>query len=92
MAAKTIGRRVVSVAPASAGALNQLAQVHLPVAEVPEMFSPLVAAIPGSLFAAYRADAIGEPFFRGFGGGRSTEGGGGISRIRTSDILEHGQS
>jgi glucosamine--fructose-6-phosphate aminotransferase (isomerizing) len=51
------------------------------------MFSPLIAAIPGELFAAYRAEVIQEPFFRGFTGGRSTEGGGGISRIRNSDIL-----
>jgi glucosamine--fructose-6-phosphate aminotransferase (isomerizing) len=29
---------------------------------------------------------IGEPFFRAFGGGRSIEGGGGISRIRTSEM------
>ncbi len=51
------------------------------------MFSPLVATIPGELFAAYRAEAIGEPFFRSFGGGRSQSGGGGISRIRTSELL-----
>ena len=51
------------------------------------MFSPLVACIPGMLFAAHRADVMGEPFFRAFGGGRDVSGGGGISRIRTSEIL-----
>jgi glucosamine--fructose-6-phosphate aminotransferase (isomerizing) len=30
---------------------------------------------------------LGEPYFRGFGGGRSIEGGGGISRIRTSELV-----
>jgi len=52
-----------------------------------EMFAPVISAIPGSLFAAYRADVIGEPFFRNFTGGRSQEGGGGISRIRTSETI-----
>ncbi len=44
--------------------------------------------IPGELFSAYRAAALGEPFFRNFGGGRDPEGGGGISRIRTSEYWE----
>lgn len=88
-AAKTIGRRVVAVAPASATFLHQTADRSLPLAEgVREMFSPIVAIVPGALFAAYRSDVVHEPFFRDFGGGRSTEGGGGISRIRTSELLE----
>jgi len=53
-----------------------------------EMFSPLVACIPGTLFAAHRAELIGEPFFRAFGGERDAAGGGGISRIRTSEMVE----
>lgn len=52
-----------------------------------ECFSPLVACLPGLLFAAYRAGVAGEQYFRAFGGGRSAEGGGGISRIRTSHRL-----
>ncbi|WP_322806817.1 SIS domain-containing protein [Thermanaerothrix sp.] len=87
-AAKTIGRRVVAIAPNKAAELVGLSQRHLPIAEVPELLSPVVAAIPGELVAAYRSEVIGEPFFRGFGGGRSIEGGGGISRIRTSDTWE----
>lgn len=87
-AAKTIGRRVVAIAPDEATALVELADSHLPIASVPEVLSPVVAAIPGELFAAYRAEAIGETFFRGFSGGRSIEGGGGISRIRTSETWE----
>jgi glucosamine--fructose-6-phosphate aminotransferase (isomerizing) len=88
VAAKTVGRRVIAVAPASAEALHETAEQSLTLGEgVREMFSPLVATIPGELFAAYRAEAIGEPFFRSFGGGRSQSGGGGISRIRTSELL-----
>jgi hypothetical protein len=52
------------------------------------MFSPLVACLPGMIFAAVRAERIGEPYFRGFQGGRSKIGGGGISRIRTSALME----
>jgi glucosamine--fructose-6-phosphate aminotransferase (isomerizing) len=88
-AAKTLGRRVVAVAPASATFLHKTAYRSLPLTEgVREMFSPIVATVPGELFAAYRSEVVHEPFFRNFGGGRSTEGGGGISRIRTSDLLE----
>jgi glucosamine--fructose-6-phosphate aminotransferase (isomerizing) len=38
------------------------------------------------LFAAHRADVLGEPLFHTFGGGRDVSGGGGISRIRTSEL------
>lgn len=86
VAARQVGRRVAAVVPASASSITASANSVMPLAEgVREMFAPVISAIPGSLFAAYRSDAIGEPFFRNFTGGRSTEGGGGISRIRTSD-------
>ena len=89
VAAKAIGRRVVAVCPQSAAGVRESAARVLPLADgVREMFSPLIASIPGELFAAHRADVIGEPFFRNFGGGRSDEGGGGISRIRTSETWE----
>jgi glucosamine--fructose-6-phosphate aminotransferase (isomerizing) len=84
VAAKTIGRRVVIVAPEGLSGLPDLTGLYF--APVREMFSPLVACIPGMLFAAHRADVTGEPFFRAFGGGRDVAGGGGISRIRTSDL------
>jgi glucosamine--fructose-6-phosphate aminotransferase (isomerizing) len=85
VAAKAIGRRVVAVAPASVSALREAAAQMLPLAEgVPEMFSPLIAAIPGELFAAYRAEVLGEPFFRAPGGGRAE----GLNRIRTSEMWE----
>lgn len=90
-AARHIGRRVAIIAPAN----SQLAQTPdkdalLPVAgPVREAFSPPLTCLPGVLFAAYRAQVIGEPYFRAFGGGRSIEGGGGISRIRDSEQIGH---
>jgi glutamine---fructose-6-phosphate transaminase (isomerizing) len=91
VAAKQIGRRVVAVAPKSAAALHEAAGTSLLLADVPEMFSPLLSCIPAGLFSAYRAGLIDEPFFRNFEGGRNIEGGGGISRIQTSDMLEEWQ-
>jgi glucosamine--fructose-6-phosphate aminotransferase (isomerizing) len=82
VAMQAIGRQVIEVAPATAEALPDL-----PFAPMPEVYTPLVACIPVMLFAAHRAALLGEPYFRGFGGGRSIEGGGGISRIRTSELV-----
>lgn len=89
-AAAAIGRRVAAIAPAGS-ALSKSADVGaaLPVAPgAPEAFSPMLTCLPGILFAAYRAQVINEPYFRDFGGGRSVEGGGGISRIRSSAQLD----
>jgi glucosamine--fructose-6-phosphate aminotransferase (isomerizing) len=89
VAAKALGRRVVAVTPTTTPGLPNVAARTLPFASgVREMFTPIISAIPCELFAAHRSDVIGEPFFRAFGGGRSIEGGGGISRIRTSEMLE----
>lgn len=92
VAAKALGRRVAAVAPMNASELISVADRHLPFVKVPEVFSPLVSIIPGSLFAAYRSDHLGEPYFRAFKGGRDIQGGGGISRIRTSDMWERWHS
>jgi glucosamine--fructose-6-phosphate aminotransferase (isomerizing) len=76
---------VAAIAPASAAVLRGAAARLLPLAEgVPEMFSPVVAAIPGALVAAYRAEYIGEPYFRPPGGGREA----GSNRIRTSEMMD----
>lgn len=85
-AARQIGRRVGVVAPTTATELVKIADYHFPVPEVKEMFSPLIYAVPGELLAAYIALVKKEPYFRNFEGGRSIEGGGGISRIRTSEM------
>ena len=89
VAARTIGRRVVAVVPQGEQAISGQADVVLPVmGSVSEAFSPLVYCIAAELFAAYRAEVLDEPFFRDFGGGRSIEEGGGISRIQSSAIQE----
>ncbi len=88
VAAKQIGRRVCVICPENAKEIIEKADVALTFPPVDEMFSALVTQIPGELFSAYRAAALGEPFFRNFGGGRDPEGGGGISRIRTSEYWE----
>jgi glucosamine--fructose-6-phosphate aminotransferase (isomerizing) len=92
VAAKTIGRRVVGIVPEDLSGLGDLTGLTLRFASVREVFSPFVACVPGMLFAAYRAEVLGEPFFRAFGGGRDVSGGGGISRIRTSQIVEQSDS
>jgi len=88
VAAKAIGRRIVAVVPEGQVSVSAQADVTLRFAPVREVFSPMVACLPGMLFAADRAHVIGEPFFRAFGGGRDVSGGGGISRIRTSEIID----
>lgn len=88
-AARAIGRGLALIAPQDSGLAAAAEQdIFFPLSgPIREGFSPLLACLPGLLFAAYRADILGEPYFRGFGGGRSAEGGGGISRIRTSHRL-----
>jgi glucosamine--fructose-6-phosphate aminotransferase (isomerizing) len=88
-AARAIGRRVVAVVPQGEADIAAQAEVVLEVqSRVREAFSPLLYCLPGMVFADHRARVLGEAYFRGFGGGRSAEGGGGISRIRTSAMQE----
>ena len=88
-AARALGRRLAIITPGN----SPLAQkgggdVLFSLKEtVRECFSPLLTSIPAILFAAYRSQLLNEPYFRAFGGGRSIEGGGGISHIRTSHRL-----
>ncbi len=89
-AAKTIGREVVIISPIGSE-LNKTDHeaIQMPlIGSVRELFSPILASIPGMLFASHRAESSSEPYFRGFGGGRSSEEGGGISRIQSSDRLD----
>ncbi|MBI9047600.1 MAG: SIS domain-containing protein [Anaerolineaceae bacterium] len=82
-AAKQIGRRTAVISPE----LEQLKGSninHLPIAKTREMFSHIIAPIPGELLAAYRSDLIKEPFFRNFSSGRMSDEGDGASRIRSS--------
>lgn len=89
-AAQTIGRRVVVVAPNGSQLATSVGPEAAMLVNCPvrECFSPLVLSLPGLLFAARRAQLIGEPHFRAFGGGRSPVGGGGASRIRTSQQID----
>ena len=87
-AAKAIGRSAALIGPKKMAKALETPAVHFSIPdEVPEIFSPLVTVIPGSLIAAYKAEITDVEYFRGFKGGRSKEGGGGISRIRTSEIM-----
>jgi len=89
-AASAIGRRVAVIAPQGSALASHPDVEYLWETAVPtrECFSPLLTSLPAALFAAYRAQLRDEPYFRGFGGGRSVEGGGGISRIRDSEKIE----
>jgi glucosamine--fructose-6-phosphate aminotransferase (isomerizing) len=53
-----------------------------------EAISPLVLWVGPVAYAAKLAEILGEQSFRGFGGGRSREEGGGLSRIRSSDRIK----
>jgi glutamine---fructose-6-phosphate transaminase (isomerizing) len=88
-AAQQIGRRVALIAPESSDLAQAVDPAHLlPISgTTPEHFSPLLTCLPGLLFAAHRAELLNEPYFRAFSGGRSSEGGGGISRIQTSERI-----
>ncbi len=88
-AAKAIGRWVAAIAPQDSALANHpgLDFGWETPAQTRECFSPLLTCLPGTLFAATRAQLLGEPYFRGFSGGRSVEGGGGISRIRSSEQI-----
>lgn len=92
VAAQRLGRRVAVICPKTAKNIIEKSDVVFTFAPVSEMFSALVTQIVGELFSAYRAEVLGEPFFRDFGGGRNVEGGGGISRIQTSEVWESWQT
>ncbi len=85
-AARALGRRLALITPGKSP-LAQKGEGDILFSlndRVRDCFSPLITSIPAILFAAYRSQLLNEPYFRAFGGGRSAEGGGGISRIRSS--------
>jgi glucosamine--fructose-6-phosphate aminotransferase (isomerizing) len=89
-AAKAVGRRVAIIAPESGEVATRADRdALLPLGGAArDCFSPLLACLPAALLAARRAALLGEAYFRAFGGGRSIEGGGGISRIRDSHRID----
>ncbi len=88
-AAQSIGRPLALVATADAVEIQQYVDRLLPIPhEVPERYAPIVYSIPGELLAAARAQAIGAPYFRDFGGGRTVDWADGASQIRSSHMLK----
>ena len=86
VAAEAIGCDVAVIAPKNSSLVLQSNRLRKLLVSGPinEALSPLMTSIPGMLFAAYHSQHKGEKYFRNFGGGRSIEGGGGISRIQSS--------
>lgn len=88
-AMKRIGRRTAAILPNSEVGIREQVDTVLPVmGDVRECFYPIVASIPGEIFAAERADAIGAEYFRAFGGGREMENEPRTSSIYTSGMLD----
>jgi glucosamine--fructose-6-phosphate aminotransferase (isomerizing) len=62
---RRIGRRIIAVAPSDCQELISSADFVLPVNnQVEDLFSPLVYAAGGELFAAYLAEAVNASYFR----------------------------
>ena len=83
--ARRIGRTIVAIVPEGDTAIASSADWVLPVVgNVPELFSPMVYAVAGELYAAYVSQATGEPPFRLFQG-HYFDGG---NTIKSSMVLE----
>ena len=62
---RRIGRRIVAITPPDCKELTSFADYVLPVtAKVDDLFSPIVYAAGGELFASYLADAVKATYFR----------------------------
>jgi glucosamine--fructose-6-phosphate aminotransferase (isomerizing) len=82
---KRVGRTSVAVVPAGEQQLAAWADVALPVSgAIPEIFTPMVYAAAGELFAAYLAEVLGVGYF---GGGMEPYQAG-DNTIRTSQIVD----
>jgi glutamine---fructose-6-phosphate transaminase (isomerizing) len=81
---KRVGRTVVAVVPEGDQAIASAADWVLPViGQVPEIFTPMVYAVAGELFAAQLSDVVGDPPFRRFSGDYQYG-----NTIQTSAVLE----
>jgi glutamine---fructose-6-phosphate transaminase (isomerizing) len=81
---KRVGRTIVAVVPEGDQAIAGGADWVLPVVgQVPEIFTPMVYAVAGELFAAQLSDVVGEPPFRRFSG--AYQGG---NTIQTSAVVD----
>jgi len=62
---RRVGRRIIAVTSADCKELTSLADYVLPVnSAVDDLFSPIVYAAGGELFAAYLAEAVNATYFR----------------------------
>jgi len=86
-----IGRTLVAVVPEGDDAIAPHADWVLPVVgNVREIFTPMVYAVAGELFAAHLSDVVGEPFFRRFSGVYDSAQTGG-NTIRNSRVIERSE-
>ncbi len=87
-AAQSIGRPLALVATEDATEIRGYVKTLLPIPRaVPERYAAIVYSIPGELFAAARAQALGAPYFRNFEGGRRPDWADGASQIRSSHMI-----
>jgi glucosamine--fructose-6-phosphate aminotransferase (isomerizing) len=81
---KRVGRTVVAVVPEGDQVIAGAADWVLPVVgQIPEIFTPMVYAVAGELFAAHLSDVVGEPPFRSFSGVYQNG-----NTIQTSAVME----
>ncbi|MCY4020459.1 MAG: SIS domain-containing protein [Chloroflexi bacterium] len=87
-AAHSIARPLALVSTADATEIRQYVDTLLPIPQqIPERYASIVYSIPGELFSAARAAALGAPYFRNFEGGRSPDWADGASQIRSSHMI-----
>ena len=87
-AAQSISRPAALVSTEDATEIRQYVDTLLPIPrQIPERFASIVYSIPGELFSAARAQALGVPYFRNFEGGRSPDWTDRASQIRSSHMI-----
>lgn len=87
-AAQSIARPLALVSTEDATEILQYVDTLLPIPRrIPERYASVVYSIPGELFSAARAAALGEPYFRNFEGGRRPDWADGASQIRSSHMI-----
>ena len=84
-AARSISRPIALVSTADASEIRQYVDTTLRIPRpIPERYASIVYSIPGELFSAARAAALGSPYFRDFEGGRKVPWANGASQIYSS--------
>ncbi len=87
-AAQSISRPIALVSTEDASEIRQYVDTLLPIPRrIPERYASVVYSIPGELFSAARAAALGAPYFRNFEGGRRPDWADGASQIRSSHMI-----